>query len=237
MIKCEICNKEFNRITTLHLRKHSINSENEYKILYPNAELFSKETLMKISNGTKVGMNNVETKKKLKYKKSKEHKLKIQKSIESLWKNGVYENVFTEERNKKVAVGKKEWWKTQNKEILNKWLGEYRGSDKHIQMCKSNQIKATKAGIGNKKTKPEINFENELKLNNIEYIMQYYVGGFPFDFYLPNENLLIEIDGEFYHPLSEDDCKYPIQFHNYNRDIRKTKVAIDNGYTLKRIRF
>lgn len=151
------------------------------------------------------------------------------------FQTGISQN-FTIERNKKVSIAKKEWWETQNKEILNEWLGEYRGSTKHIEMCKSNQIKATKAALGIKQSKSEIEFENKLKNENIEYYKQYYVGNYPFDFYLPNENLLIEIDGSFYHPLKEEDCVYDIQKHNFNRDIKKTKIALDNNYNLKRIR-
>jgi|688.fasta_scaffold835985_2 very-short-patch-repair endonuclease len=151
------------------------------------------------------------------------------------FKNG-HSPIFTEERNKKIADGKKQWWTSQNKDILNDWLGKYRGSEKHINMCKSNQIKATKAALGRKQSKPEIEFENELKNKNVEYKTQYYVGSYAFDFYLPEENLLIEIDGKFYHPLNEEDCVYPIQKHNYVRDIKKSKIALENGYKLKRIR-
>lgn len=207
MIICEICKKSLNRINVIHLRTHGVKNETEYKKMYPNADIFSKET-----------------------------KLKLSKSNTEAWKTNSYDNVFTEERNKKVANGKKKWWATQNKDILNTWLGEYRGSDKHIEMCKSNQIKATKASVGKKESKPEVAFELELKENNINYIKQFFVGTYPFDFYLPDENLLIEIDGTFYHPLNEEDCVYPMQKHNYIRDIKKTKVALDNGYKLKRIR-
>jgi very-short-patch-repair endonuclease len=145
--------------------------------------------------------------------------------------------MYTEERNKKVSKGKKEWWSKQDsKELMNTWLGDYIGSEKHIQMCKDNQRKATKAALGIKQSKPEKEYENNLKTQGIEYKSQYFVENYPFDFYIPSKNLLVEIDGEFYHPLKEQDCVYPMQKHNYKRDILKTQVAIKNGYELQRIR-
>jgi very-short-patch-repair endonuclease len=145
-------------------------------------------------------------------------------------------NYTSESRNQKISNGKSKWWKLQDKSILKEWFGDYINSNKHINMCKSNQKKATKAAIGIKKSKPEIEYENFLIKSGVEFINQYYVGSYPFDFYIPSKNLLIEIDGKFYHPLSLDECKYPIQLHNYYRDQKKTKVALDNGYKLKRIR-
>lgn len=144
--------------------------------------------------------------------------------------------IITEERNKKISNSKKEWWKAQDKAILNKWLGEYRGSEKHIDMCKSNQLNATKRAIRSKISKPEKEYAKQLKKDGIEYKQQYFLNGYFFDFYLPKENLLIEIDGKFYHPLKEEDCVYEIQKHNFYRDIKKTKVALDMGFNLKRIR-
>ncbi len=57
-----------------------------------------------------------------------------------------------------------------------------------------------------------------------------------FDFFIPSKNLLIEIDGKFYHPPTEEECVYDIQRHNLKRDIRKNKVAKELGYNLERIR-
>lgn len=151
------------------------------------------------------------------------------------WKKGE-EKTFKEERNKKVSEGKKKWWKSQDKSILNKWLGDYRGSDKHIEMCKSNQPKASKRAMRNKISKPEKDYAKKLNKEGIVYKQQYYLEGYYFDFYIPSKNLLIEIDGKFFHPLTEDDCVYPLQTRNFNRDKQKTKIANELGYELKRIR-
>jgi len=141
------------------------------------------------------------------------------------------------ERNKKISKGKGEWWSKQDKKkLMNEWLGDYIGSEKHIQMCKDQQKDATKAALGIKQSKPEKEYEKELRKQGIEYKTQYFVENYPFDFYIPSKNLLVEIDGEFYHPLKEEDCVYPMQKHNFKRDKLKTQIALDSGYELQRIR-
>ena len=42
-ITCEICNKPFKRITMTHLKHHGMNNVDEYKQLFPNAPIVSKE--------------------------------------------------------------------------------------------------------------------------------------------------------------------------------------------------
>jgi hypothetical protein len=120
--------------------------------------------------------------------------------------------------------------------MKDKLFGDYVGSERHIDMCKKNQQKATMAAMNVKRSKAEYDFELKLKKENKKFISQYFVNGYPFDFYLPDENTLIEIDGEFFHPIKLEDCNYPIQFHNFERDIKKTKIAETNGFVLKRIR-
>ena len=236
MVTCRICNKKYKQIQSSHLKKHGISNVSEYKKLFPNAKTTCEETRRKVSEGTKRGMDNEIVRNKLKYIKTTEHKQKIKKTVKQLHKNGVYGDIYTPERNEKISKYKTEYWKNNDTSIIQKWLGDYIGSERHIKLCKSNQKKATKAALSSKVSKSEKEFAKELKKEGIEFIQQYYVNQFPFDFYIPSKNLLIEIDGEFYHPLKESDCIYDIQKHNFERDIRKTKLAKDLGYNLKRIR-
>jgi very-short-patch-repair endonuclease len=151
------------------------------------------------------------------------------------WKKGE-KRYFSEERNIKVSEAKTKWWKTQDKSILNNWLSEYRGSDKHIEMCKSNQQIASKKAMRNKISKPEKEYAQKLNKEGVVYKQQYYLEGYYFDFYIPSKNLLIEVDGKFYHPLKIEECIYEIQKRNFIRDLKKNEVAKNNNYNLKRIR-
>jgi very-short-patch-repair endonuclease len=57
-----------------------------------------------------------------------------------------------------------------------------------------------------------------------------------YDFYIPEYNILIEVDGDFWHcnPISFPEPKYDSQKHNMKRDQEKNQWALENGYTLLR---
>ena len=239
MVKCEICNKSFLRINTFHLRKHGIQSESEYLKKYPNAVIMSDDCKKKISTTTIEGMQNMNDEQRQKHRWVRTDEYKAKRSIitKETHIRGDFKSVYTTDRNKKISQKKKDWWDSIGHKVMEgKLFGDYIGSEKHITMCKSNQIKATTAAMNVKKSKAEEEFELKLKESGKKYISQYFVEGYPFDFYLPDENTLIEIDGEFFHPTKLEDCKYPMQFHNFERDIKKTKIAEKNGFILKRIR-
>lgn len=88
----------------------------------------------------------------------------------------------------------------------------------------------------NKETKPEKGFRDILSEMNVPFRMQHNVKKFLFDFYLPDHNLLIEVDGDYWHGNPE---KFPdpssMQRKNRRRDRLKAKIAMEQGY--KVIRF
>jgi len=88
-----------------------------------------------------------------------------------------------------------------------------------------------------KDTKPEIKSEKILEENNINYKKQFRLGNRLFDFYLPDYNILIEVDGIFYHGknIKDEDLKYDIQKKSRKIDKLKDKIALDNGYKLFRV--
>lgn len=75
-------------------------------------------------------------------------------------------------------------------------------------------------------------FSNILEENNIKYQNEYLVGNIPYDFYLPDYNILIEINPTFTHNSTYGPFIHGKQydpkdkFYHYN----KTKVAKENGY-------
>jgi G:T-mismatch repair DNA endonuclease (very short patch repair protein) len=85
----------------------------------------------------------------------------------------------------------------------------------------------------------EYKFEGILELLEIEHIHSYFIKEINkiYDFYLPKYNILIEIDGDFWH--CNPDTKYALpecktQHINIKNDKFKSQWAIDNGYTLLR---
>lgn len=71
------------------------------------------------------------------------------------------------------------------------------------------------------------NFGKLLKKNNIDYVDDFKLGRYFYDFHILNTNILIEINPTFTHTSIETGV-YPALAKNYHHD--KTKFALDNGY-------
>lgn len=74
-------------------------------------------------------------------------------------------------------------------------------------------------------TSLELKFKKFLDDNNIQYEFQYVIAHKKFDFYIQNMQLLVEVDGEYWHRLAP----------SIKNDIEKHKICIDNGIELLRI--
>jgi len=86
------------------------------------------------------------------------------------------------------------------------------------------------------KTVPEKKMENILQLLGETYCYGYYLGGKIYDFYLPKYNLLIEVDGIYWHGkgLTLDEMNNT-QKSNRQNDIKKVAIALSKGYRITRI--
>jgi very-short-patch-repair endonuclease len=84
----------------------------------------------------------------------------------------------------------------------------------------------------------EYKFEILLDLLEIKYIHSYYIESISkiYDFYLPEHNILIEIDGDFWHcnPIKHPTPECKTQEINIENDKFKSQWAYDNGYKLLR---
>lgn len=89
-----------------------------------------------------------------------------------------------------------------------------------------------------KRSKLEYKFETILQKLDISYSHSYYIPSVKkiYDFYIPEFNILIEIDGDFWHcnPITHPTPEYKIQEINLKNDEMKTKWAEDNGFKLLR---
>ena len=85
-------------------------------------------------------------------------------------------------------------------------------------------------------SKLETEFKKILDMLNVKYEFQYTVCGYNYDFYIPSKNILIEVDGDWWHCNPNLEI-YPIhesQKHTIEHDLTKNKIALDNGYQLLR---
>jgi G:T-mismatch repair DNA endonuclease (very short patch repair protein) len=91
----------------------------------------------------------------------------------------------------------------------------------------------------NHTSKLEKTFANILELLDIEYKQFFYAKDIKafYDFYLPKFNILIEVDGDFWHcnPNTKYSTpKYETQNKNIKRDKQKNQWAQDNNYKILR---
>lgn len=164
-------------------------------------------------------------------KHTNETKQKIKKSCEqkNIEKYGV-KNVF-----------QSDWFKEKYKE---KCLEKY-GVDnvaKHPTIKKKaldSFWETVKDRGGVKTTKEssyETDFKNKLDSANIKYQSPFLIEGRKYDFYIDDLQLVIEIDGEAYHKDKLEDLTFQTINTSLN-DYNKDKIASDNGYELKRVRY
>lgn len=71
---------------------------------------------------------------------------------------------------------------------------------------------------------------------DVKYIPQFPLGGRYYDAYLPDHNILLELDGAFWHPKTLEECKYGFQKKSMRVDALKNKMATDKGYRIIRVR-
>jgi len=85
-------------------------------------------------------------------------------------------------------------------------------------------------------SKLEKEFQKILNGLGIAYIFQYTVNGYNYDFYIPDKNILIEVDGDWWHcnPALNIHPVHESQKHTVEHDLIKNKNAKDNGYQLLR---
>lgn len=90
--------------------------------------------------------------------------------------------------------------------------------------------------LHNNRTSIELVTEFILNENNIENIPEYNIDGYCFDFYLPNEIILIECDGDYWHGFDRVDEELDDnQKRSRDNDVVKNKVA--NNSNIRLLRF
>lgn len=263
---CKECNKEFKSLWGLsshNVQKHKLKPEDLYIKYELNGEkptcacgcgetpnfLGIKKGFVKYILGHASRIHNNWGHNPEAIKKSHEIQKKMYESGELVvWNKGLTKEVDSrldygekissnKERSEKISktlMGRK-----RPKEVLDKlnngmlkyWVKEENREKKsHERMIWMSENDFTV------KSKLEETFLNFLKT---DHIRQYYVREIKsyFDFYLPNNNIMIEVDGDFWH--CNPNGKFPIpmyesQFKNIEKDKIKTDWCFNNNITLLR---
>ena len=151
------------------------------------------------------------------------------------------DRLYTIERNEKISHSKLEYWKIhpeEKKRVGTIWkILKDRDEDK----WRKHLLVASKLGFeklfgNNGETSLEIKMYKFLEDNDITFKKQYEIEYKLFDAYLPDYNILLEFDGEFWHKQSLEECTYGFQTVSFYNDIRKNEIAKSNNIPLFRIR-
>jgi len=149
----------------------------------------------------KFGVDNVSQLKEVKEKKKKTFLKHYGVDNIRKWKpfytyiNKVVEEKYGMSRNELIGIRSKESWKRKTDEQKNEWLLKSIHSD-------SAKIKALHKS-GYRTSKLETRIEECLKENNISYTHQFLLKINKtrrfYDFYLPEFNIIIEVNGDYWH--------------------------------------
>lgn len=249
MVECTVCHGEFKRITRGHLNKHGLNYE-QYKETYPKACLISEESKLAYSNATKAYFKNNEGEAQ---RRSSSRVMSIEglqarsDSMKKRWKENKSQFI-TVERNEKIAKAKKDWWAGKSEQeksafIKQKVVTKVRerlGEEAYKAQLREKGIKGYNALMYKGSKKLLNRFEQEMvdTIINKGYncITQFEINKWFYDSYIPEKNLIIEFDGDYWHPKTIEDCNNKRLKKQWNIDRKKETIAIQEGYNLVRIR-
>ena len=143
------------------------------------------------------------------------------------------------ERGKKISKKLKGVPKTEISKIKNSESQKirYKNNPKLKEDASIRRIKWLKSTLSNKKSKLESKFETILNLLNIEYEFQHEFQKRLFDFKIKDKNILIEVDGDFYHcnpNTKHSEVLYETQSLTKKNDNYKNTLCQNHGMILLR---
>jgi very-short-patch-repair endonuclease len=108
---------------------------------------------------------------------------------------------------------------------------EYKIEDVNLRVKKNSQR------MGKKMTAPEKQFKKMLTELKVVFESQKIVGTKIYDFYIPSINMLVEIDGDYYHANPEiyEGKESKMQKKNIENDVYKDTLALGLGYKIERV--
>lgn len=226
LLSCKICGFECKGLT-LHLKfKHSITPK-EYRVQFPDAEIFSTSVRKQMSNSNTL-KNNPHTSYEERFGKQRadEIKAKISAKTSARLKGTKRTEDYKQKMRETWQKNRDEWTKS-----IQVTAQKPENRQKQREQMKERIAKNGYHLAWGKETKLEKGIRGILESLNYTVVKQYktdyQVNGAIrfFDLFVPNLNLLVECDGEYWH-CTED---------RINIDLAKTKYAEDMGFSILRV--
>lgn len=111
---------------------------------------------------------------------------------------------------------------------------EFTNTTKRVKFCCHTCSATFQLRYGNRVSKPELKVREMLKSLGVPFTPSYPLENKIFDIFIPSKNLLIEIDGVYWHGRNKDRLN-DVQKKNIENDQIKTRLAEKYGYTLIRV--
>ncbi len=244
--KCAATNC-LNEVTGLNRKCHKCKNSGKLKGRKASEETKAKISKTRIEKGLAKGENNpmygrkhsIESCNKI----SETRIERLEQGSIITWNKGLTKE--TDERIKKSTVSMSENHADVSgsknpmygKSLKDIWI-EKHGLEKAEEMWIARNKNRNEKCLKYRISKPEIKIAKILDSLNIEYKSQFYLNKSYFDFYIPEYNMLIEVDGNYYHCNPRIYVNGPVnewQKGKIDNDNRKNRIAEDNGYRLIRI--
>jgi len=263
-VECVICHEKFGQLNAGHLKFHGILNTAQYKKLYPNAPVVSEKRSNSLSTSVKKTLKN---RYKNMTKKEKRNCIKNARIVSRKSSVRKQAGKSLSKRIKNDPVVKEKWSKRMrgSKNIIynpgvvekivatkkrNRSLGILTKMDtkEYRQKQRLNTINRNAANPYKRftNTKPEIEMKAILKELGIKYKHNYPIRNilhsYCADFYVPKTNMVIEVDGKFFHNYpygTEKDATrnkemkeagyFVLRFWDEEFDTEKVREAIYNG--------
>jgi len=240
--RCEVCNKYFKAITNSHLlRKHGMTTT-QYKEAYPDSLMgnFDRFTDWRESDENRANLRRMTEKV---FSTDSVRNKRAQRARKATQTEAY--RAEQSERMKKIAAERPEsysghppsdWMKLSN---YQRWEIEFgtEEADKRLVIWKSKN----KLPSSSRNTKCEVKFANILRELGIDFQQQFSVSKFYCDFFLPDHNLVIEIDGDYWHAnparYKPDDLiggKKMLASEIWERDAQREESIKESGYQVLR---
>lgn len=188
-------------ITNSHLKKHGMTC-NDYRTSFPNASMgdFSRFDKWRSSEENKLNMQRAN---KLVYS-NLEMREKRKRNLEATMKTEAYKSALSRSMKKYAQsdAGKRQY---ANKHVTSRmkmsnfqrWVEDY-GMDEAIKRQLDWQTKNVLPSTS-RDTKPELMLAELLRISGLTFVKQLTLPRIYCDFYLPEFNLVIEVDGDYWH--------------------------------------
>jgi very-short-patch-repair endonuclease len=239
--KCEICGKDFKAITNTHLKKHGLTTQ-EYRLQFPEAIMGDFERFSDWRNSEENRKHCFEMSKKvygteeIRQRKAESCRRATQDSEYRKKHSSIIRKAYLKNPEKWQKPEPTEWMKKSNYE---RWVIQFGVDEANLrQKSWANNIVLP---CVSKNTKPEMMFSKILDSLQIKYETQKRVEKYICDFYLPNYETIVEVDGDYWHAnpskFKSNDViggKKMLAEEIWANDDKKSNSIKNHGYALIR---